>query len=396
MLISTGARKQWQVLLHISRSRWKRIICAFAIFYTLLLYNRQKHPFAAHPHAIKASDIDYEASHRPDPAKDLEQHGFIPLEDAKQLCKENLWKPYPHRAVRRKVYDLLMVNDEMDWLEIRLHTLASTVDYFVIMESPFTFTGREKPLVLKENWDRFKEFHNKIIYHVLENPPIGSTRTWDYEDFQRNAMFLQTFPGMQGSQEAQLGDIVIVSDVDEIPRPATLMLLRNCDVPRRITIRSRFYYYGFQNLHIGEEWAHPQATIFGGLGKGETVLPADLRNGEGGNRLKGWWDKQDLYNAGWHCSTCFETVEQVLTKMSSFSHTGLNQEQYREPTRIVDRVRKGKDLWDREGESYQRIDVNEDIPKYLKADRERWSYLLNRDGPNAGFKDYADGYTPGE
>jgi beta-1,4-mannosyl-glycoprotein beta-1,4-N-acetylglucosaminyltransferase len=289
-----------------------------------------------------------------------------------------------------------MVNDEMDWLEIRLHTLASSVDYFVILESPVTFTGKEKRLVLKENWDRFKEFHDKIIYHLLENPPIGAPRTWDYEDYQRNAMFLQTFPNMKGRQEATLGDIILVSDVDEIPRPATILLLRNCNVPRRVTIRSRFYYYGFQHLHVGEEWGHPQATLFGGLQKGETILPADLRNGEGGNRLRAWWDKADLWNAGWHCSTCFETLEQVLTKMASFSHTSMNQDAFRDETRIVDRVRKGKDIWDREGENFRRIDGNEDIPEHLKANRTRWEYLLNRDGINAGFKDYVEGYIPGE
>lgn len=46
----------------------------------------------------------------------------------------------------------------------------------------------------------------------------------------------------------------------------------------------------------------------------------------------------------------FEKIEDMLTKMSSFSHTGLNKEEFRDRTRIVDRVRKGMDLWDREGE----------------------------------------------
>jgi beta-1,4-mannosyl-glycoprotein beta-1,4-N-acetylglucosaminyltransferase len=390
---SQSARKQWQRLSYFCRTHWRRIICAITILYILLALNNQKHPLARHAHTITASDIDFEAAYKPDPQA---HHGFLPIELAKPLCERQSWKPYPHRDLRRKVYDLFMVNDEMDWLEIRLHTLASTVDYFVILESPVTFTGNAKPLVVKANWEKFKEFHDKIIYHVLENPPIGAKRTWDYEDYQRNAMFLQTFPTMDGDRNPALGDIIVVSDIDEIPRPSTMMVLRNCNVPKRVTIRSRFYYYSFQYRHIGEDWAHPQATLFGGLRKGETILPADLRNGEGGNRLVGWWNKADIWNAGWHCSTCFETIEQVLTKMGSFSHTSLNQEQFRDPTRIVDRVRKGKDMWDREGEKYQRVDGNEDIPEYLKMDRSRWEYLLNRDSNNAAFKDYADGDIPGE
>lgn len=275
----------------------------------------------------------------------------------------------------------------MDWLEIRLNTLVDTVDYFVIVESPITFTGHTKPLLLKKNWDRFAKFHHKILHHILENPPQNAERTWDVEDFQRNAMLSQIFPFLEGNEKAAKGDVIVVSDVDEIPRPATMMVLRNCDVPKRVTIRSQFYYYGFQWLHRGEQWPHGQATIYNGE---NTILPADLRNGEGEwNRLNRWWEKVDLWNAGWHCSTCFETVDDVLGKMGSFSHTSLNNKKYRNRTQIVERVREGKDLWDREGQEYERVDANEDIPELLKGDRERWAYILNRDGKNAGFKDAA-------
>ena len=282
-----------------------------------------------------------------------------------------------------------MINNELDWLEIRLETMASQVSYFVILESALTFTGLEKPLTLKDNWARFAKFHSQIIYKRLENPPVGAKRTWDLEDYQRNAMFLQGVMGKDVEVEKQpkKGDVLVVADVDEVVRPAALMVLRECNIPPRVTLRSRFYYYGFQWEHRGEEWAHPQATVY----KGEdTILPADLRNGEGGNRLVGWWDKADLWNAGWHCSSCFATLEDMLNKMQSFSHTSLNDEKYRDRTRIIDRVRKGLDLWDRKGEVYERRDNNNGVPEFLKGEteRKRFGYLLNRDGTNAGFTDY--------
>lgn len=286
-----------------------------------------------------------------------------------------------------------MINNEMDWLEIRLEEMGEHVDYFVIVESKVTFTGMQKELVVKENWDRFEKWQRKIVYHVLEDPPIGAKRTWDLEDFQRNAMFVQAMGALEGERAPKRGDVIVVADVDEIVRPAALLVLRNCDVPKRVTLRSRFYYYGFQWLHRGEEWAHPQATTYQG---GNTILPADLRNGEGGNGLLAWWDKADLWNAGWHCSSCFKTVDEVLNKMASFSHTGLNQEVFRDRMRIVDRVRKGKDLWDREGEVYERIEGNGDIPKLVNKERERFGYLLDRDGPNAGFVDMGTGEVTGD
>jgi len=197
-------------------------------------------------------------------------------------------------------------------------------------------------------------------------------------------MYLQVLPGLEGEKKPNIGDVLLVSDIDEIVRRATLVLLRNCEFQTRLTLRSQFYYYGFQWLHRGPQWAKPKATIYQGQ---NTILPADLRNGEGGNRIKAWWDKADLWNAGWHCSTCFETVDEVLLKMDSFSHMLLNKEEFRNRTRIVERIRQGLDLWDREGEIYDRVEDNKDVPEFLKSDRERFQYLLNRDGPNAGFKD---------
>jgi beta-1,4-mannosyl-glycoprotein beta-1,4-N-acetylglucosaminyltransferase len=388
-------RKRWQKLFLFTRQHWRRCLLFVSTLYIFLLVTERKHPFTHHAHTITQSTIDLETNHAPEPPIASETNNFLPLELAKELCSSARFPVYPKRERKRKIYDLFLLNTELDWLEIRLHTLAAEVDYFVIIESPLTFTGLQKPLILKDNWEQFKELHGKIIHHVLQDPPKNAKRTWDIEDYQRNAMFAQVIPFLTGEQKAEKGDVLIVADVDEIPRPSTLMVLRNCDIPARVTLRSKFYYYGFQWMHKGEEWEHPQATLY--AGPKSTIKPADLRNGEGGwNRLRRWWDKTEIWNSGWHCSTCFSTIEAVLGKMGSFSHTGLNQEVFRDRTRTVDRVRKGLDLWDREGEDYNRIEGNEDIPDILKSDREKWKYLLDRDGSNAGFTDYGPEEDAGE
>lgn len=303
------------------------------------------------------------------------------------ICKAQGWHPYQHPAERpRKVYDLFMLSSELDWLDIRLNTLADHVDYFVIVESNITFTGLSKSLHFLDNQARFEQFSPKIIYHQLENRPLTSHRTWDYEDHQRNAMFSQVIPRLNGTRTANIGDVLIVSDIDEIPRPETLDLLRACDFNKRLTLRSRFYYYGFQFLHKGPEWPHPQATIYAGPTK--TILPADLRNGEGGFRPFTYFQKRDLSNASWHCSSCFSTIAETLNKMASFSHTTLNLEVFRSEARIVDRVRNGLDLWDRKGEEYETLLDNRDIPGWVRNNSERFGYLLRREGEDAGFVDH--------
>jgi beta-1,4-mannosyl-glycoprotein beta-1,4-N-acetylglucosaminyltransferase len=363
--------------------RWRRIAAFVLLLWILSSYYQSLPP--SRVHEITSHDIEFEASHAHDAD---EATGYLPPSEAKSLCRAHGWKVFnaEARQPRRKIYDLFMINNEMDWLEIRMDTMARHVDYFVILESPVTFTGLEKPLVMKDNWDRFEKYHEKMIYKVLENPPFGASRAWDYEDYQRNAMFNQVIPALKGEQAARIGDVILVADVDEIVRPAALQIMRNCDFPQRLTLRSQFYYYGFQFLHQGLEWEHPQATTFQGVA--DTIQPANLRNGEGGSKLKAWWEKADLWNAGWHCSSCFATIGDMLTKMSSFSHIPLNQEEYRDRNRIVDRVRKGLDLWDREGQVYEKIPDNMDIPEILKSEKEKFKYLLDREGPNAGFTDY--------
>ena len=78
----------------------------------------------------------------------------------------------------------------------------------------------------------------------------------------------------------------------------------------------------------------------------------------------------------------------MLTKMSSFSHIELNKQEFRDRSTIADRVRRGKDLWMRTGENYDRVENNQDIPRYLKHNRGKFEYMLDRDAPNAGFADY--------
>ena len=107
-----------------------------------------------------------------------------------------------------------------------------------------------------------------------------------------------------------------------------------------------------------------------------------------GNFLALWWDRADLANAGWHCSSCFATMDELLTKMKSFSHAGLNREEYRDRKRIAERVREGRDLWDREGETFERIEGNKDVPGFLLENEARFGYVLDRDGRRAGFRDY--------
>ncbi|QSZ32189.1 hypothetical protein DSL72_001760 [Monilinia vaccinii-corymbosi] len=349
------------------------------------------------PLTITEEDISFEqrTSHIND--------NFLPAASAKQLCSSHSLEPYPHRSQKRKIYDLFMVNSELDWLEIRLNEMNTEVDYFVILEAPTTFTGLPKNLTFQENRHRFAAFEAKIIHHILTDAPApisngaqpGSKEyednAWIQEKFQRDAMFTQVFPQLTHARAPRAGDVILVSDIDEVIRPASLQVLRNCEFPIILTLRSQFYYYSFQFRHRGEQWRHPQATFYRGLD--DTIKPHSLRSGHGGHVAvdeRVGANVGDLWNAAWHCSSCFSTIKEMRRKMESFSHTNLNKEEFRMTGSIVDKVRRGKDLWNRFGQWYKRIDNNNDIPTYIKDHSSRFSYMVNRDGEGAGFTDYEE------
>ena len=304
---------------------------------------------------------------------------LLPLEEAKHYCQTRRWEPYPDRDRKRKVYDLFMINTELEWMEVRIGELASEVDYFVVLESEVDFKDRPKPLYVQENWQRFAKWHHQIIHHVLNttgNLQGDEKDPWGREHFSRDAMLTQVFPTLSGPQQPHMGDVILVSDVDEIPRPEIIKSLRNCQFPQRLTLRTTYYRYSFQWLLREEEWIHPQATYWKGNG---TVHPEALRMGK---------HDGEVLHAGWHCSSCLSSFKEMEKKIDSFSHNELNRPEFKNPKNMLKRVREGRDPYDRKGKTYDRIDNNRDIPQYIVKHPKEFAYLLDRDPPSANFKDY--------
>jgi len=155
--------------------RWLKVLVLTAILSTFfVLYQFRYNDVAANwQHRIQAHAFpNIEASEKT-------AHGFLQSTLADNYCAAHNFKSYNPRDSKRKIYDLFMVNTELEWLEIRLNELHEHVDYFVILEAAKTFTGNDKPLHVKENWKKFKKFHKKIILRVLDDagPKHGTTKT---------------------------------------------------------------------------------------------------------------------------------------------------------------------------------------------------------------------------
>ena len=114
------------------------------------------------------------------------------------------------------VYDVFPFFNELDILDIRLNTLNSVVDYFLITEATTTFSGMEKKLFLSENIDLFSKFRDKIIIQVVDDvPDLGPfERDW-YQRDQAKVIL---------SESLNENDLILYGDVDEIPKPESVIL----------------------------------------------------------------------------------------------------------------------------------------------------------------------------
>lgn len=114
-----------------------------------------------------------------------------------------------------RIFDCFPFFMELDLLDLRLREMSPLVHRFVLAESTWDFAGNPKPLYFADNQDRFAEFADRIIHIVVEDKPADPEARWALQRFQRDQL-------ARGLGEARPDDIVMVSDVDEIPRRASV------------------------------------------------------------------------------------------------------------------------------------------------------------------------------
>jgi beta-1,4-mannosyl-glycoprotein beta-1,4-N-acetylglucosaminyltransferase len=146
-----------------------------------------------------------------------------------------------------KIYDCFMFFAEFEILELRLQELNDSVDYFVLTESNKTHALRPKPLYFKENNHRFEPYRKKIIY--IENLDTNKySGVWSKENADRNSL-------SRGLVNADQEDIIMISDVDEIPDISNLDL---GSVSKPITLDMEYYNY-YVNCRKNRWW--PGTTL---------------------------------------------------------------------------------------------------------------------------------------
>ena len=226
------------------------------------------------------------------------------------------------------IIDACLLFNELDLLEIRLGELWDAVDRFVIVESDTTFAGRPKPYFFEAHASRFRPFASKISYHKARGPEAparvselrGTTAArFKVEAAQRDAV---------GTALAQLGlranDIVVTSDVDEIPRPALLASLHKRLARKAFSIFVLHNYRGYVN-NLSHRALNGAAFLGSVACRWKTmrrigahrVRTGGLRSAHIAQDRAQRWDYVE--NGGWHLSS-LGGAEAFWVKAQNFSH----------------------------------------------------------------------------
>ncbi len=235
-----------------------------------------------------------------------------------------------------------MYFDEDLLIDIRLNTLNKYVKKFVISEATYTHNG--KPKKLKFDINQFKKFKDKIIYIVVDKEPKNIIQLSNNDSKEKrgeklilNGMardYFQRESLSQGIEDARENDLILISDLDEIPNLGGLNFesIKN----NIIIFKQKMFYYKLNLLYQDFTWLGSKATK-----KKNFLSPQWIRNIKGKKysfwRIDTFFSKKKysnlmfVENGGWHF-TFLRTPDEIEKKLLNYAHhyeyeeSGLNIE----------------------------------------------------------------------
>lgn len=270
------------------------------------------------------------------------------------------------------VYDCFIFFNELDLLEIRLNELDSVVDKFVIIEADRTFQNDPKPFIFEENKERFAKYLDKIIHVKLTKyplfiPVINPFSPWKLEFYQRNSI-------LKGLKGCKPNDIILISDIDEIPRASVLKEYLDRGVDRIYGLKMDMLMYFFNHkLIYDKESRMTKEEAKDGIWFGTAMLPYRLLKQTPvriRKTLMRTLRRKQVYdiipNAGWHF-TFMGGFKKIKQKLEAFSHTEYNLDRIKDEAFIEECLKNGKDILGRNME-FEVMPSIESLPEYLKRE----------------------------
>lgn len=277
------------------------------------------------------------------------------------------------------IYDAFIFYNELELLDIRLNILNEHVGRFVLVEGTKTFQGDAKPLYFQENKQRYKNFLHKITHIVVDDMPT-SDNPFDLEDFQRDAI-------LRGLTECAPSDLIMISDVDEIPNPSKIPV--TLIAGKRYTFSQALFYYRM-NCLCRDFTDLPWTTI---VLRKDLTAPSEIRKALGSlhSSLLAFRKNEGAFvvipDGGWHFSY-LGGADFIANKIRSYSHKEFNTGEMTDLERINHAIDDKTDLFGRDLH-FEIVKFN-GLPEYVQKNQARYlaSGLLTR--PDADAKGWQE------
>ena len=295
-----------------------------------------------------------------------------------------------------KIFDCFMYFDEDVILDVRLNTLDKYIDYFVIVESSFTHKGEKRNL----NFDlkNFSKFKDKIIYLVYDKQPdeIKNINEKDTEEEKSvkyifNAIYRENGQRnliSEGLNIAAENDVILISDVDEIPNLEKVNF--NNFNEKLFFFNQEMFYYKFNLKLPNFNWVGTKSCR-----KKNLISPQWLRNIKDRNypfyRIDIFFSKNKysnikfIDNGGWHF-TNIKSPEEIRHKLSSYLHHREFEINPLSIYEIENLIKNKKAIYDLtidkknqkigDGEILEKYELNK-LPSYINSNLEKFKKWID-------------------
>tara|TARA_X000001036_G_scaffold322957_1_gene301391 strand:- start:2952 stop:3803 length:852 start_codon:yes stop_codon:yes gene_type:complete len=281
-------------------------------------------------------------------------------------------------------------------LDLRLNVLNDYVKKFVITEATYTHNGSKKKLNFDIN--NFKKFKDKINYVVVDKHPPTIMNLKDSDTVEKrgeklilNGMardYYQRESLSEGLKETLDDDLILISDLDEIPN-LNEVDLRSID-NKLIFFKQKMFYYKLNLLYENFSWFGSKACK-----KKSFISPQWLRNIKSKKysklRVDVWFSKKkysDIFyinNGGWHF-TCIRSPEELEKKLLNFAHHYEFEESGLKINDIKKLINEKRVMYDHNidqkgykwsGKSKLKKISNELLPNYLSSNLSKYKGWLD-------------------
>ncbi len=263
-----------------------------------------------------------------------------------------------------KIFDCITFFNENFITNLRFEILNEAVDHFVICESKYDHQGREKDLNFKL---KNKNFENKIIYLVLDEPFDKNNNPWRNQALQREYI-------LKKLNHIDPEDYVMFSDPDEIPDPKKLNGI-NLEKKYGIFLQKMYCY----KLNLFNEYESPWEGTRICKKKNLKSINFMRQKVVTKNLKKPFWkfykekSIQIFDIGGWHFNSLLKP-EDISLKLKSFAHVEFKAEKYSNIDVIRKNIDEKRDLFKRD-RFYKKVDLDQSFPDFIiknKSNLSEW------------------------